>query len=70
MKANDLDRAAAMIEGIATMLGRTIARSAGGDPAQIDKLLMSCEQHVAAEAAGMAGTIDLAKMKARQNRSL
>ncbi|UFM64199.1 hypothetical protein LOS78_01630 [Paracoccus sp. MA] len=59
VKTNDADRAAAMIEGLATMLGRTIARAAGGDAREIEKILMGCEQHIAAEAAGVAGLINL-----------
>lgn len=61
MKDQDLDRAGAVIEGLATMLGRSIARAAGGDAAEIDKILMGCEQHIAAEAAGIAGVMNLAK---------
>ena len=67
MKRHDLDRAGAVIEGLATMLGRSIARAAGGDSGEIDKILMGCEQHIAAEAAGMAGVINLAKtLRARR----
>lgn len=63
----DFDRAGAVIEGLATMLGRSIARAAGGDAAEIDKILMGCEQHVAAEAAGIAGVMNLAKsLRARR----
>ncbi|SIQ39161.1 hypothetical protein SAMN05421641_10769 [Paracoccus thiocyanatus] len=61
MKDGDLDRAGAVIEGLATMLGRSIARAAGGDTREIDKMLTACEQHVAAEAAGIAGVMNLAK---------
>lgn len=67
MKDGDLDRAGAVIEGLATMLGRSIARAAGGDAGEIDKVLMGCEQHIAAEAAGIAGVMNLAKtLKARR----
>ncbi len=41
------------------MLGRSISRGTGGDGAEIEKLLMGCESHVAAEAAGMAGMMNL-----------
>lgn len=60
LRAQDSDRSAAMIEGLATMLGRTIARVASGDASKIDKLLMGCEQHIAAEAASVAGIIQMA----------
>lgn len=58
-KAADRDRVAGLIEGLATMLGRTIARTTAGDAREIEKMLAACENHVAAEAAGMAGVIRL-----------
>lgn len=67
MKARDLDRVGAVIEGLATMLGRSIARAAAGDPVEIEKILMGCDQHIEAEAAGFAGVFDLAKAQ-RQRR--
>lgn len=60
LKEKDADRVSAVIGGLATMLGRTIARAAAGDGSEIEKMLMACEQHVAAEAAGMASVINLA----------
>lgn len=67
LKERDLDRAGAVIEGLSTILGRSIARAAGGDGVEIEKILMGCEQHIAAEAAGTAGLINLAsQMKGRR----
>lgn len=58
LKNKDADRAGAMIEGLATLLGYTIARAAGGDAGEIERILIGCEQHIAAEAAGFAGIIN------------
>lgn len=65
-KAADPDRLAGVIEGLATILGRTIARACLGDAKQIDTMLTGVEQHMTAEAAGMAGVMRLAEVaKAR-----
>ncbi|SEN87979.1 hypothetical protein SAMN04489859_102060 [Paracoccus alcaliphilus] len=70
LKDKDADRVSCVIEGLATMLGRSIARGTGGDGAEIEKLLMGCESHVAAEAAGMAGMMNLqAMMRERRGGS-
>ncbi|MFT4013018.1 MAG: hypothetical protein QM682_06375 [Paracoccus sp. (in: a-proteobacteria)] len=53
IKHKDRDRLAAMIEGLATMLGRTVARATAGDAVEIEKMLAACEHHAAAEAAGI-----------------
>ncbi|WP_313350268.1 hypothetical protein [Paracoccus sp. (in: a-proteobacteria)] len=67
LKSKDSERAAAVIEGLATMLGRSIARAAGGDAVEIEKILMGCEQHIAVEAAGVADLLNLsATMRARR----
>lgn len=59
LRGNNPDRAADMITALATMLGRTIARATGGNPAAIDTMLTAAEDLAAAEAAGMAGVIGL-----------
>lgn len=56
-KDADRDRLAGVIEGLATILGRTIARACLGDAKQIDTMLMGIEQHMAAEAASVARII-------------
>ena len=48
LQDKDADRASGIIEGLATMLGRSIARSCAGDAAEIDRLLTAVEQHIAA----------------------
>lgn len=58
-KAADYDRSAAVIEGLATMLGRSIAIASHGDSAKISNVLAGVENHIAAEAAGFAGVIHL-----------
>lgn len=60
-RSEDPDRVAGLIQGLATMLGRTIARSCDGEGATIDTMLMGAEQLAASEAAGFAGLYQLAK---------
>lgn len=62
LQDKDADRASGIIEGLATMLGRSIARSCAGDAAEIDRLLTAVEQHIAAECAGMASVVNLGLM--------
>lgn len=59
----DLQRQGDLISGLCTMLGRTIARCAKGDPKTIETLATGCEAQVIEEASGMAGIINLAKIK-------
>ena len=62
LQDKDADRASGIIEGLATMLGRSIARSCAGDAAEIDRLLTAVEQHISAECAGMASVVNLGLM--------
>jgi len=62
LRGNDPDRAAGMITALAAMLGRTIARATGGDPAAIDTMLTAAENLAAAEAAGMAELAGLSQV--------
>lgn len=54
MRDGDADLIGEIIEGLATMLGRTIGRALAKDPAAIDRMLIGCEQLIASEAASMA----------------
>lgn len=53
-KTDDADRKAAVVEALATMLGRTIALATNADPKAMDELLMGCEGHMNREAADFA----------------
>lgn len=63
MKAGDDERAAAVFEGLATMLGRTAARIAQGDKRATDTLLIGAEQHAANEAVYMGELMALANLR-------
>lgn len=66
MRDGDAEAIGEIIEGLATMLGRTIGRALAGDPVAIDRMLTGCEQLAATEAAGMADIqrfADAARMK-------
>lgn len=52
LKSGDSDRVAGVVEGLSTMLGRSIARAAAGNDVQIETLLTGCEAHIASEAVG------------------
>lgn len=60
LRGNDTGRAAGMVTALAVMLGRTIARAMGGDPAAIETMMTAAENLAAAEAAGMAGLSQIA----------
>jgi hypothetical protein len=49
-KANDVDRQSAVVAGLATMMGRSVAVIADGNPQAIDELLTAAEHYIAAEA--------------------
>lgn len=66
LKSGDADRAAGVITSLATMLGRSCARLAGGDGPAIDTMLVGAEELAAGEAAGMAGIMALAGLRAAQ----
>lgn len=68
LKDKDIDRASGVIADLSTMLGRSIARVAGGDSAAIDRLMTAAENHVAAEASGFAAILNLQHLvKDRRN---
>ena len=60
VKAGSDDRKAAVVEGLATILGRTIAMAADGDPRTVETLLTGSEAHAAREAADFSSLIHLA----------
>lgn len=59
-KGGNSQRKAATVEGLATILGRTVAMAADGDPKRIDELLTGCESQAANEAADFAPLIQFA----------
>lgn len=63
-KLADRERIAGVVEALSTMLGRSIATACLGDAEKIEVMLTGVENHVASEAAGMAGIIQLSALKA------
>ena len=61
IRDHDGERVAAVLEGLARMLGRSIARSTGGDRNAIETMLMATENHMAVEAAAFAELIRFAE---------
>lgn len=49
-KAGNSQRKAEVVEGLATILGRTIAMAADGDPRAVDELLIGSDGYAAREA--------------------
>lgn len=62
-RADDSDRKAAVIEGLSTVLGRTIARGADGEATKIDLLLTGSENLIAEEAASFAKLLELRNLR-------
>lgn len=58
-KAGDEERAAEVIATLTTLLGRSAAICAGGDPQKIDTLLDGCGNHALEEASSFAPMIEL-----------
>lgn len=59
-KGGNSQRKAAVVEGLATVLGRSVAMAADGNPKTIETLLTGCEAQAASEAADFAPLIQLA----------
>ncbi len=59
-KGGNSQRKAAVVAGLATVLGRSVAMAADGNPKTIETMLTGCEAHAASEAADFATLIQLA----------
>ena len=59
-RAGNSQRKAAVVEGLATILGRTIAVAADGDRRAIEDLLVGSEGHAAREAAEFSQLVQFA----------
>lgn len=66
-KGGNSQRKAAVVEGLATILGRTIAMAADGDPRAVEDLLMASEGHAAREAADFSQLVQFAAAR-RESR--